>query len=202
MRLAVVLLLTACSAAQKPTTLTTPPPPPAAVANGTHSCADAALGLANATRGVRAPEHEVFDTLRARCIEDVWPAAAVDCFATMAEGDLGKCSRNMPDEMRETIFAALSGKEPGTGIYVTRARLQQLQVGVPECDRFVAAVTNALSCEKIAIEDRLSLGNETADFWSLPTSRLSLEDKRHIADTCSQSLASLEQHALGVGCML
>jgi hypothetical protein len=192
-----VLLLVACSSQAKP-----PAAQPAPIANGTHSCADAALGLENASRGVRAPDHRVFDTLRARCIEDAWPAAAVDCFATMAEGDLGRCSRNMPDTMREAIFAALSGKEPAASIYVTRARLQQLQVGVPECDRFVAAVTNVLTCERLAIDQRLTLGNETADFWSLPTSRLSTEDKLRIASACGQSLTSLEQQALAVGCML
>lgn len=194
----VVVLLVACSAAKSP-----PQQPPAAqpIANGTHSCADAALGLENATRGVRAPEQDVFDTLRLRCMEDSWPVAAVDCFATMAEGELGKCSRDMPDDMRETIFAALSGKEQ-TSIYVTRARLEQLSVGVPECDRFVAAVTTVLTCERMAIEDRLQLGNETAEFWSLPTSKLSREDKLRISEVCGQSLQSLERHALGAGCML
>jgi len=197
MRLAVVVLVGCSSAAQ-----TQPPAPPEPIANGTHTCADAALGLANATRGVRAPDHDVFDTLRKRCLEDVWPAAAVDCFATMAEGELGKCSRSMPDAMRATIFASLAGKDPSGNLVVTRARLEQLQVGVPECDRFVAAVTSVLTCEKLAIEDRLSLGNETVDFWSLPTSRLSNEDRQRISQVCGQSLASLERQALGVGCML
>jgi len=194
----VVVLLGACSG---PAPAAKQAPPAQPVANRTHSCADAALGLENATRGVRAPEHAVFDTLRTRCLEDVWPAGAVDCFATMAEGDLGKCSRIMPDAQRETVFAALAGNEGGT-IYVTRARLQQLQVGVPECDRFVSAVTTVLSCEKLSLQDRLQLGNETAEFWSLPTNRLSREDKLRISEVCGQSLQSLEQHALGVGCML
>ena len=197
MRLAVVLLV-ACSSAGKPAAQQ--PAPPAPVANATHSCSDAALGLSNATRGVRAPDHDVFDALRARCLEDVWPAASVDCFATMAEGELGKCSRGMPDAMRETIFAALA--QPGGSLVVTRARLEQLQVGVPACDEFVAAVTNVLSCERLALEDRLSLGNETADFWSLPTNRLSNEDRERIAASCGQSLASLSQHAQHAGCML
>ena len=81
----VVVLLVACSGA-KPTAKPAQPMEPAQpVANSTHSCADAALGLQNATRGVRSPEQAVFDTLRARCLEDVWPAGAVDCFATMAK---------------------------------------------------------------------------------------------------------------------
>ncbi|HEY5920046.1 MAG TPA: hypothetical protein VIV11_00185 [Kofleriaceae bacterium] len=200
MRLAVVLLV-ACSSAAKPQTQP-PAPAPAAVAHSTHSCADAALGLENATRGVRDPDNEVFDALRAKCVEDSWPVTAVNCFATMEEGELGKCSRSLSDAMRDTVFAALAGKTTGSTIYVTRARLQQLQVGVPECDRFVAAVTSALSCDKLAIEDRLQLGTETADFWSLPTNRLSREDKLRISQVCGHSLASLEKQALDVGCML
>jgi hypothetical protein len=202
MRLAVVFLV-ACSAAHPPPAAQTPRASEPVIAHHTHSCADAALGLENATRGVRAPDNPVFDTLRARCIQDVWPAHAVNCFATMAEGDLGRCSRAMPDAMREAIFAALAGHGgEREGIYVARARLQQLQVGVPECDRFVSAVTTALSCEQLPIEDRLMLGNETAEFWSLPTSRLSPEDKLRISDVCGQSRASLERQAQDVGCML
>ncbi len=205
MRVAVVCLVAACSSSTKPAakdSAQASAQQPAQLANGTHSCADAALGLENATRGVRAPDNEVFDTLRTRCLEDLWPAAAVDCFATMAEGDLGKCSRGMPDAMRETIFAALSGKHQYGTIYVTKARLEQLTVGIPECDRFVSAVTTVLSCEKLDLDERLQLGNETAEFWSLPTSRLSEEDLRRMSQVCGQSLASLEQHAIGVGCMI
>ena len=204
MRLAVVLLV-ACSSAAKPPAPSPAPPPPQpgpALSHSTHSCADAALGLENATRGVREPDNDVFDTLRLRCVQDVWPVTAVNCFATMAEGDLGKCSRTLSDAMRETVFAALANQTSGASVYVTRARLQQVQVGVPECDRFVAAVTSALSCDKLAIEDRLQLGNETADFWSLPTTRLSREDKLRMSQVCGHSLASLEKQALDVGCML
>jgi len=197
MRFAVVVLV-ACSSTAKPPPAAPQPP----VKHATHSCADAALGLENATRGVRAPDQPVFDTLRARCVEDAWPASAVDCFAVMAEGDLGKCSRTLPDAMRETIFAALAGKDPGGNIVVTRARLEQVRVGVPICDQFVAAVTTALSCERFTLDDRVTLGNETADFWSLPTNRLSVEDTQRISEACSVSLASLERQALDVGCML
>lgn len=196
-----VLLLVACSSAKAP-----PPAQPEAnrpVAHGTYSCEDAALGLENASRGVRAPERTVFEQLRLRCLEDRWPAVVVDCFATMAEGDLGKCSRTMTDEQREPMFAVLSGTESSrAGIYVTRARLEQVNVGVPECDRFVSAVNAALSCEQLSLDARLQLGTETADFWSLPTNRLSREDTLRISDVCGQSLASLERQALDVGCML
>lgn len=200
MRIA-LLLLVACSSAKAP------PAAEPAIANrpahGKHSCHDAALGLENASKGVRAPDRSVFEELRLRCLEDRWPATVVDCFATMAEGDLGRCSRTMTDAQREPMFAVLAGNESGrAGIYVTRARLAQIEVGVPECDRFVSAVSAALGCEQLSLEARLSLGAETADFWSLPTSRLSAEDKLRIAEVCGQSLASLERQALDVGCVL
>ncbi len=200
---AALLLLFACGS-------TASPRPPAAthadaeppIATATHSCSDAALGIENATKSVRDPDRAVFETLRRHCLDDRWPARAIDCFATMAEGDLGTCAHDLPDATREPIFAALSGREPGGNLVVTRARLQQLQVGVPECDRFVSAVTAALTCEKLSIDTRVQLGNETVDFWSLPTSRLSHEDRLRISAACGHSLASLQQHALGAGCML
>src|ERR671911_440428 len=144
MRLALVLVV-ACGSPPSPQPAapvagTTPEP----IANGTHSCSDAALGLENATKGVRPPDRSVFETLRLRCVEDVWPAPVVDCFATMAEGDLGKCSRAMTDDQREPVFAVLAGNDATrAGIYVARARLDRLQVGVPACDRFVGAVSAA-----------------------------------------------------------
>jgi hypothetical protein len=174
-----------------------------AIANATHSCADAALGLENATRGVREPDRSVFEPLRLRCLEDRWTGAVVDCFARMAEGDLGKCAHTMRDDQREPMFAVLAGNGGGrASIYVTRARLDRMQVGVPECDRFVHAVSAAMTCEALSVEDRLQLGNETAEFWSLPTSRLSGEDRSRMSEVCGTSLASLEQHALDAGCML
>jgi len=168
----------------------------------THTCADAALGLENATRGVRAPDHDVFDTLRARCASETWPSSAVDCFATMAEGDLGRCSVALPDKHRESLFAVLSGGEPTrAGLEITRARLASLQVGVSECDQFVRAVATTLTCEAMPLDTRVQLGNETADFWSLPTDRLSAADRQRIASACGESLASLQQQAVGYGCM-
>ena len=201
-RIAVVLLV-ACSSSAKPSPAKPAAPAAEPVANRAHSCSDAALGLENATKGVRPPERSVFETLRLRCLEDHWPGSVVDCFATMAEGDLGKCARGMTDDQRDPVFAVLAGNESSrAGIYVARARLGQLQVGVPECDRFVTAVSTVMTCEGLTIDQRLQLGNETAEFWSLPTHRLSSEDLKRISEVCGQSLASLERQALDVGCML
>jgi hypothetical protein len=80
-------------------------------------------------------------------------------------------------------------------------KLQGLQVGILNCDRFVQAVTVTMSCRGLASSTRIALGNETADFWSLPTTRLSIEDRARMAAACGESLQALQQQATDVGCM-
>lgn len=195
-----LLLLAACSSQQDPA--------PVAPTRGvpltnhtTHTCTQAALGLENATRGVRAPENDVFDEIKLTCTEAAWPSVAVECFATMNEGDLGKCARQLPDSEREKMFDLLSGQRADKlGIAVAQARLQQLQVGVPACDQFITAVSTLLTCEQVPIDTRVQLGQETAEFWSLPTSRLAAEDLQRMSDVCGASLASLVNQATSAGC--
>jgi hypothetical protein len=195
-----LLVLVACGGSPAPQPATPVNQAPIANAGGP-SCSDAAHGLEGATKGVREPESEVFHQLVKRCTSDNWPAEVVECFAHMKEGELGTCSRGLSERSREAIFGVIAGNEPSVaGLAVARARLEQLQVGVPECDRFVAAVTTVLSCEPMPIEMRVELGNETAQFWSLPTSRLGADDVKRISDVCGQSLLELQQRAAGVGC--
>jgi len=168
----------------------------------TRSCSDAARGLEGATKGVREPESEVFDALKKRCEDDVWPSSAIDCFATMEEGAFGRCAGALPERSREGMFGVIAGGEPSrAGIAVARARLEQLSVGVPACDRFVASVLSVLACEQMPIEMRVELGNETAQFWSLPTDRLGREDLQRISDVCDQSQLSQQQQTAGIGCV-
>jgi hypothetical protein len=151
---------------------------------------------------VREPDQHVFDTLRKRCTDDSWPSTAIECFATMREGDLGTCSKSLPERSREAMFAVIAGNEPSrAGLTVARARLEQLEVGVPACDQFVTAVSSVLACEAMPLEMRLTLGNETAQFWSLPTARLQADDLQRISEVCGQSLLELEQRATGIGCV-
>jgi hypothetical protein len=51
------------------------------------------------------------------------------------------------------------------------------------------------------IETRVQLGDETADFWDLPTKGLAPEAQARMSAVCGQSLASLQQQALAAGCM-
>lgn len=203
-----LLLLTACSGSSSPSAHPSAREPapggePALSNHGKHTCTHAARGLAGATRGVREPDNDVFDALLQRCERDTWPVAAVDCFAEMTEGDLGRCSKLLDERQREATFAVLAGNEPNqAGLFVARARLQQLNVGIETCDRFVAAVMALLGCDALSIEMRLQLGNETAQFWSLPTDRLAPDDRQRMSQVCVDSLQTLARETAPVGCGL
>lgn len=195
-----MILLVACSSSQSERPATPSAGVPPTISNATRGCKQAALGLENATRGVRAPESSVAEELVVRCNEDAWPAAAIDCFATMHEGDLGRCSHSLPDDARNRMFGVLGGGGGQAGIAIAQARLEQLQVGVPACDQFVTAVSTVLRCEQIAIDVRVQLGQETAEFWSLPTAGLAADDVQRMSQVCGESLASLRQQATDAGC--
>lgn len=197
MRCLLALIALGCS---KP-----PPPaqaaPPAPIANSVRSCVDAAAGLERSTRGLRPPESTVLDAMRARCNADHWPRKALECFATMQEGELGRCALALTDDQRNAMFAVLGGGEDArTKIAIARARLEVLQVGVAACDRFVSTVATVLGCEQMPIEARAELGLETASFWDLPTTGLSPDAQRRMSEACGASLRELEHQASGAGC--
>jgi hypothetical protein len=194
-----VILLAACSAAPAPRPATTP----AVVENRpAHTCADAAVGLESATKGVRSPESSVFEPMRDRCIADAWPVDAVNCFATMREGELGACARQLHDDARDAFFGVLAGGTAERGsLEVARARLDALDVPIAECHEFVRSVRTVLACEQMPLESRIELGNETADFWNLPA-HLPDDAQRRMADACGSSLTQLRDRVTGLGCML
>ena len=191
-----LILAVACGSSAKPA----PMIPTAPIANATRTCVEAAAGLERATRGVRDPESSIFDAMRGRCFDDAWPVAAIDCFAVMGEGDLGRCAGGLVDVSRNQMFAVLGAGGGRGAIAVARARLATLAVGVAECDRFVTAVAAVLGCEQMPLDARVELGNETATFWDLPTKGLSPDAQQRMAAVCGQSLAQLQQQAVGVGC--
>jgi hypothetical protein len=201
-----LVLLVACSNAHKPASEPVPPSPgvePVLSNHPKHTCTHAARGLAGATRGVRSPDTDVFDELLARCDRDGWSVNAIDCFSVMNEGDLGTCAKLLDERQREATFSVLAGNEPSqAGLFVARARLQQLSVGIDTCDRFVNAVTTLLGCDGLSIEMRLQLGNETAQFWSLPTDRLGAADRQRMSQVCVDSLQTLARETAPVGCAL
>ncbi|HTL37702.1 MAG TPA: hypothetical protein VL326_31440 [Kofleriaceae bacterium] len=206
MRRSVVLLgllsgttLAACSSQQQSSRK--PETHPGTISNTpTRTCKEAALGIESATRGVRDPGNAVAGPLTLRCHEDAWAVDALECFATMREGDLGKCARLLPELSRGKLFAVLGGYgDAHMSIAIAHARLEQLTVGVKECDDFVGKVASVLACERIPLESRVELGQATVDVWALPRT-LAAEDAQRMSAVCGESLASLTQQATDAGC--
>ena len=197
---AVLVLVAACSA---PTARPAPvaPEAPLEAPKAAHSCSDAAVGIERATKGVRAPDTTVFDEMRGRCTDDNWPLAAIECFASMKEGDVGRCARELHDGVRDRMFAVLSGGNDRGSLAIARARLDAMTLPVAACDQFVRSVSAVLACEQMPIETRIELGNDTADFWELPET-LPADAEQRISTACGQSLSALQQHAAVAGCML
>ncbi len=183
-----------------------PPAPPVPVVFENRTCIDAAIGLERMTKTLRPPDEiaeGLVGLIQQRCAEDGWSAAAIECFAAMTEEDLTACTKLILPMHREKLLATLVGnasddREELASIVI---QLQALQVGILNCDRFVQAVTVTMSCKGLASSQRIALGNETADFWSLPTTRLSIEDRARMAAACGESLAALQQQSVDVGCM-
>jgi len=120
----------------------------------------------------------------------------------MVPDDLGRCSALLAEGSRNALFALLEGNELSpASIAVARAKLSVMHVGIVACDRFIAAVSAALTCEDMPLETRVQLGNETADFWSLPTKGLPADAEARMTTTCNASLQTLQQHIASFGCM-
>ena len=196
MRIAAALLLViACRAA--------PPPPAPVIANTatTPTCSDAAARLARGAADPADPDVDLFSPLRAHCEQDAWPGAARACFAAMRETELGQCAAELSGSQRAALFDVLSG---GTGdrgqLALARARLQGLAVGLDACDRYIAHVATALGCEAMPLDERLSLGRETASMWDVTRMPLHADDRLKLGAACDESLAYLERQELRVGC--
>ena len=200
MRIALLACLAACSTpAVRPTPVA--PAEPLAPPKASHNCSDAAVGLERATKGVRAPDTTVFEAMRGRCTDDAWPLAAIECFAMMKEGEVARCARELHDGVRERMFGVLTGGNDRGSLALTRARLDSMTLPVAACDQFVKSVSAVMACDRMPIETRLELGNDTADFWDLPE-QLPADAEQRISTACGQSLSALQQHAAVAGCML
>ena len=199
MRAALVFLASGCwSSAQ-------PPPAPPVPQQAAHSCTDAAIGLERGTKNVRLPDQELLGPMKSRCVEDAWPAGAIDCFAKMGEDELGHCAGLLDQRDRDKLFTALgggSGYGDRTELMLITAKVAAMQTGVPACDDFISAVGRVLACDFMPIDARIQLGNDTADFWALPTSGLPADAVKRMTSICDQSRVDLEQRAGGQGCKL
>lgn len=198
MRALILFALAACGGA--PAKRSAAPPVP--IENTARGCNEAAAGLERATRGMRPPEESILSPVQRLCVDDVWSAAAIDCFATMTADDLGACAGLVESKDRESLFGVIAGDaRDHNGLTIIVARLANLKVGIAECDRFVSTVSTAMSCERLPLEQRHELGNETADFWSLPTKNLPPDAIARMVRACGESLDALQQQIVAVGCM-
>ena len=203
---AIVVSLLFAGACSAPRRRPTPPaaavPPAAVVERATLTCKDAAAGIERGTRDVREPDVSVLSIMRTRCQDDGWSSAAIACFAQLGSEDLAGCALELPAEPRERMFGALaSGNGSKASVAIALARLATLKVGIAECDHFVTTVASVLACDAMPLDARAQLGTETADFWSLPTTKLSADAQARMAIVCGQSLAALQQQAMDAGCM-
>jgi hypothetical protein len=202
-RVAIALLAAGCgSAAAPPRDPAAPAPaPPVPVDEATRACNDAAAGLERGTRSLRPPEGSVLDAARGLCTDDAWPATAIDCFARMREGELGRCAAVLSKRARDRLFDRLGGgASDRIAVATALVKLSTLQVGIAECDRFVETVAHVLICDAMSIEVRAQLGAETADLWALPTSGLPPDAQLRMAEVCGRSTAALAQQAADAGC--
>jgi len=204
MRAIVALLAAGCGAAAAPPrdpAATGAPAPPVPVDEATRACGAAAVGLERGTRSLRPPEGSVLDEARGLCADDAWPAEAIDCFARMREGELGRCAAALGKRARERLFDRLGGgASDRIAVATALVKLSALQVGIAECDRFVETVAHVLICDAMSIEVRAQLGAQTADLWALPTSGLPPDAQLRMADVCGRSTAALVQQAADAGC--
>ncbi|MEO8554492.1 MAG: hypothetical protein ABI678_31165 [Kofleriaceae bacterium] len=180
-----------------------PPPVPAApipVENLTRTCGEAAVGIEQATRGIRSPDSSPGAEMKARCVDDHWSSAAIECFAQMKEGDLGTCAGKLPDDARRAMFAALGGTDE-TAVAIAKLRLASMRVGVEACDQLFATAHAFLDCDQIPLETRAQVGPQIAESWNLPD-KLPPDAQARMATVCSSSRETLLQQAVAVGCQL
>ena len=193
--LVLVLAVVACRAA--------PSAAPLVIGNRapTPTCADAAAGLARGANDPGDPDVDLMPPLRARCEHDGWPSGARACFAAMRDTDLGRCAAELPGGQRAALFDVLSG---GTGdrgqLALTRARLQATATGLASCDRYIAQVATTLGCEAMPLDQRLSLGQETATMWVVPLSRLPAKQRDQMSAACAASTENLQHQDQRAGC--
>lgn len=187
------MMVAACGGAPSPKPAAPNVMPPVA---RMRTCTEAALGLEQNTRDVRAPDESILQAVRLQCAKELWTADARACFSDMQSGELGRCATKLSDHSRDTLFALfadLGDNDDRTQIALAEARLDALHVNIAECDQFLGEVRGVIACDALPTNTRAELGREVSGVWSLPTQNLPEAAQRQMAQACSTQLAELEQ---------
>jgi hypothetical protein len=140
----------------------------------------------------------VIEIVRTRCTEDRWASDAIECFATMREGDLVACARKLPEEARHELFASLGGTDEAA-VAIAQLQLAELHVSVEACNQLFSTAREFLRCEAIPIATRADLGPKIADSWELPD-KLPANAQARMTAVCLQSREALMQQTVAAGC--
>jgi hypothetical protein len=189
------LILIACGSTPPPTPQ---PSPPIVEPQPLRTCAEAAIGIEQATRSVRPPDESIVQQMRARCADDSWSASVIDCFAQMSEGDLTHCAEKLSEQSRHALFAALGGTDEAA-IAIAKLRLANMHVGIPTCDALWVTTGEYLACDAIPIGTRAEVGPQIADSWNLPE-HLPANAQARMTEVCTKSRETLLQQAVAFGC--
>lgn len=138
--------------------------------------------------------------MKARCVDDRWSNAAIECFAQMKEGDLGTCAGKLPEDARRAMFAALGGTDE-TAVAIAKLRLASMHVSVEACDALFATAHAFLDCEAIPLETRAQVGPQIAESWDLPD-KLPPDAQTRMTTVCTQARETLVQQAVAASCQL
>jgi hypothetical protein len=199
---------TACGSSSPPPSQPAPPVPTnqPVVEARTPTCADAAFGIEAASKDMRPAEQEIVPVVRTKCLAEAWSVAAIACFAKLrASDDMLTCTDHLTPDARTSLLAEIGGTSGDATTQTAelaevKQKLATVTVGIASCDQFVQEVVRVMDCEGISLPQRILLGTETAEAWSISTARLTISDKARMGTVCGKSLDKLQKHATNQSC--
>ena len=209
MRALALLLVAGCGSSQP--TLDQPAAPPVptnepVAVERPATCADAAFGIEATSKDLRPADQEIVPLVRTKCLVESWSAAAIACFAKLrASDDLLSCVDELTVETRTSLLVDIQGTSASEAdqtaeLANVKQRLTTISVGITTCDQFVKEVARVMDCTRLTLNDRILLGSETAEAWSLSTARLTIQDRVRMSGVCGRSLDDLHKHATQQSC--
>jgi len=125
------------------------------------------------------------------CKDDQWSAEAIHCGLTAKDPDAG-CDRLLTAEQQQKMQDRMM-KAMGT---VEGTLTVAGNTGIAECDAYAAAANTYLACDKIPLSARDAMKQ------GFDLGQMTAEDKRMVADACTQARDALNMGAEAMGCPL